>query len=116
MLSRNANSFMRSSGLSTMARMRVLKADIFQFRMMSTATDAINISSMKETLTNLISSTARGSNDNNKQEILDIVESFESVKGQTAKFASQNLLGEWELLYTDDDITRSETCISISLL
>eukprot|EP00596_Hydrurales_sp_CCMP1899_P005931 CAMPEP_0119042186 /NCGR_PEP_ID=MMETSP1177-20130426/14432_1 /TAXON_ID=2985 /ORGANISM="Ochromonas sp, Strain CCMP1899" /LENGTH=214 /DNA_ID=CAMNT_0007008791 /DNA_START=241 /DNA_END=885 /DNA_ORIENTATION=- len=35
-----------------------------------------------------------------------MTESFRGVKSETAT-TSQDLLGEWELLYTDDDITRS---------
>ena len=75
---------------------------------MSTSTDtAADIDAMKSKLNNLISSTARGTNDNNKQEITVVVESFEASKIQNQSvFQLQDLIGTWELLYTNDDITR----------
>lgn len=73
---------------------------------MSTETTA-DIDAMKNKLNNLISSTARGLNDNNKQEITDIVRSFEEAKSQNqSPFRLQDLMGNWEFLYSDDDITR----------
>jgi hypothetical protein len=106
MLSRNANSLFRSSGISAFSKLRI-KNTPFQLRMVST--DTTDVEYMKGTLNNLISSTARGTNDNNKQEILGMVESFAAANAQKSSyFSPQDLLGDWELLYTDDDITRCE--------
>ena len=103
MLSRSANSLMRSSGFVVSTRNSVS-------RFMSTSTDpvtnTVDYAVMKEKLNNLISSTSRGANSNNKQEILEMVESFEAAKSTKTNFPLQDLLGDWELLYTDDDITR----------
>jgi hypothetical protein len=100
MLSRTTNSSMRSS----ISRVRITRNNLFQNKMVSTDTTS-DIVSMKETLNNLISSTSRGTNENNRREIINMTESFRGVKSETAT-SSQDLLGEWELLYTDDDITR----------
>jgi hypothetical protein len=75
--------------------------------MVSTDAMTSDIARMKESLNNLISSTSRGTNDNNRREIIDMTESFRAVdRENAASSGSQDLLGEWELLYTDDDITR----------
>ena len=73
---------------------------------MSTDT-AADIDAMKNKLNYLIASTARGTNDNNKQEITVIIESLEASKIQKQSIIQlQDLMGTWELLYTNDDITR----------
>ena len=75
---------------------------------MSMSTDtAADIDAMKNKLNYLIASTARGTNDNNKQEITVIIESLEASKIQKQSIIQlQDLMGTWELLYTNDDITR----------
>lgn len=72
------------------------------------STTITDIESMKGILNNLISSSDRGANDNNRQEINDLIQSFaDEVDIQKLSFfSSPDLLGDWELLYTDDDITR----------
>ena len=106
MMSRNVNSLLRSTGLA--AKRRISNGKIFKFRTMSMSTDtAADVDAMKSKLNYLIASTARGTNDNNKQEITVIVESFEASKIQKQSiFQLQDLMGTWELLYTNDDITR----------
>jgi hypothetical protein len=66
-----------------------------------------DLQSMKGDLINLISSSARGSNENNRMEISRMIESFAAAKSDVSNpISTQDLVGEWELLYTDDDITR----------
>jgi hypothetical protein len=69
---------------------------------------------MKEKLDRLVSSTARGSNGNNKSEISGLVESFQEAKRrESTPVKIQDLLGEWTLLYTDDDVTRHATLLGV---
>ena len=66
-----------------------------------------DLQSMKGDLLNLLTSTARGANDNNKMEISRMIDSFASAKSDVSNpIRTEDLVGEWELLYTDDDITR----------
>jgi hypothetical protein len=66
-----------------------------------------DLQSMKGDLINLITSSARGSNENNRMEISRMIDSFAAAKSDASNpIRTQDLVGEWELLYTDDDITR----------
>ena len=66
-----------------------------------------DLQSMKGDLLNLLTSTARGANDNNKMEISRMIDSFAAAKSDVSNpIRTEDLVGEWELLYTDDDITR----------
>jgi hypothetical protein len=66
-----------------------------------------DLQSMKGDLINLITSSARGSNENNRMEISRMIDSFAVAKSDASNpIRTQDLVGEWELLYTDDDVTR----------
>ena len=92
-------SFIQSSRLTAVSRTCVLR--------MTSSDTTVDYQVMKEKLDRLISSTARGSKGNNKMEISGLVESFqEAKKRESSPIRIQDLLGDWELLYTDDDVTR----------
>ena len=95
-------SLMQSSRLAAVSRTCALR--------MTSSDTAVDYQVMKEKLDRLISSTARGSNGNNKMEISGLVESFQEAKRrESSPIKIQDLLGDWELLYTDDDVTRYAT-------
>lgn len=99
MFAKRTISFLQSSRLTAVSRTCALR--------MTSSDTTVDYQVMKEKLDRLISSTARGSNGNNKMEISGLVESFqEAKKRESSPIKIQDLLGDWELLYTDDDVTR----------
>lgn len=78
----------------------------FSTRMVPTDNEA-NIQSMVGKLNNLISGTARGINGQNRMEIAETVTSLALAKKERSTMIElKDILGTWELMYTDDDLTR----------
>ena len=78
-------------------------------RMVSTDTEA-DIQLMVGKLNNLISGTARGLNGQNRVEIAETVTSLSLAQKEKSTIIDlKDILGTWELMYTDDDITRWST-------
>lgn len=102
MFCRKCSSLLRLPGFSAKTQLNRMVS----LRMASTDFSA-DLQSMKGDLINLMTSTARGSNENNRMEISRLIDSFVAAKSDVSNpIRTQDLEGEWELLYTDDDITR----------
>ena len=60
--------------------------------------------SLKRELTRLMSATDRGAKDTNRAQI---VQTIDDLSRSGMDVVVSDILGEWELLYTDDEVTRS---------
>ena len=59
---------------------------------------------LKRMLIQLISPTERGVKDTNRAQIFQVID---DLSKSSVSFATEDMLGEWELLYSDDDVTRA---------
>lgn len=106
MLTRNASCLKFLGKNVILARRSNASKNTFSTRMVSTDTEG-DIQSMVGKLNNLISGTARGLNGQNRLEIAETVTSLSSAQKERSKVIDlKDILGTWELMYTDDDITR----------
>ena len=87
---------------------RHFQYNVQSFKTSMASTDFVtDVESTKNALVNLISATKSGNNINPiSGEIMNTINQLSSTQNPEI-FATDALVGEWELLYTDDDITRS---------
>lgn len=69
--------------------------------------DSNEVSALKADLFSMISKSDRGKKDDNLFRIKSLVESLEGLQSQSSDRDMTLLMGQWDLLWADDDATRS---------
>ena len=90
------NSFARSSSMMIRRRQPLVS--------LSMSTEESAAGSLKRSLIQLMSTTERGTRDTNRAQIFQVIDDL-SRTGMPISIS--DMLGEWELLYSDDDVTRA---------
>ena len=90
------NSFARSSSMMIRRRQPLVS--------LSMCTEESTAGSLKRSLIQLMSTTERGTRDTNRAQIFQVIDDL-SRTGMPISIS--DMLGEWELLYSDDDVTRA---------